>query len=98
MRFTVDETFDHRPRRAFDQDLDGAVGQLEHLHDLTDHADAVEVPFGRVLAVCPALGAEEHLLTLRHGRLERMDRPFAPDVERHDHVGKENDVLEGEER
>ena len=98
MRIAFDEAFDHRSRRAFDQDLDGAVGQLEHLDDLADDADTVEVFFRRILAVGLTLRAEEHLLALRHRRLERMDRAFPPNVERHDHVGKENDVLEREER
>ena len=86
VRIDLDESLDDRPRGALNQDLDGAVRQLEHLDDVTQHAHAVEVFFLRVLAVGLALGAEKNLLALRHRLLERADRPFAPDIERHDHV------------
>jgi len=68
VRFGLQETLDHGTRGALDQDLDGVVRQLEHLHHVAHDPNPVEVRLARVLAVSPALSAEKNLLTLRHGR------------------------------
>ena len=93
MRFDLDEALDQGPGGPLDQDLDGVVGQLEHLHDFPEHAHPVEVGLLGILAVGPPLGAEKDLLAVQHRVLEGRNRALPPDIERHDHVREENDVL-----
>ena len=86
MRLRADESLDHGPRRAFDQHFDRAVGQPQHLDHLGEDAHPVQVRLLGLLAIGTSLGAEKNLLAVRHRPVERLDRPIAADIERHDHV------------
>src|SRR2546427_12454044 len=50
------------------------------------------------VAVDLALAAQEDLALVQHGILQRPHRLFAPDVEGDDHVRKDDQILEGDER
>src|SRR5436305_1740331 len=84
VRFDLDEALDQGPGGALDQDLDGVVGQLQHLHDFAEHADPVEVGLLGILAVGPPLGAETDLLAVHHRLLGGRNRTLPADVERED--------------
>jgi hypothetical protein len=73
---------------AFDQHLDGAVGQLEHLQDICQAADAVEVLRFRLVLGRRFLGQQQDVLAAFHGHFEGLDRFRAADEERDDHVRK----------
>lgn len=58
---------------AFDQHFNGAVGQLQHLKDVGNATDFVDI-FGRglILGGC-LLGSQHDALALLHGGFERLD-------------------------
>ena len=77
---------------AFDENANGAVGELQKLHRGRDDAQivkgfAVGIIVGRI-----ELGDEKDLLVGRHGGFERGDRLFAPDEQRDDPLREDNDV------
>lgn len=80
--------FDHRALAAFDQHLDGAVRQLEHLQYRGDGADLIQVVGGRLVLGGRALGHQEDLLALVHRQLQRADGFGAADEQRDHHMGK----------
>ena len=89
---------DPRAGASLHQDLDGAVRQLEELEYRADHADGMDVLGRRLVLGGVLLRHEEDLLVVLHDGLERSDRLLAPDKERHDHVRKDDDVPERQDR
>ena len=89
---------DPRPVAAFDQNLHGAVRQIEQLQHGADGADGVDVPRSRVVLAGVLLGDQQDLLVVLHDPLEGPDRLLAPHEERHDHVRKNDDVSQRENR
>ena len=84
--------------RAFDQHLDGAVGQLEHLQDVGEAADAVEILRLRFVLGGRFLGHQQDVLAAFHGHFERLDRFRATDEQRNDHVREDDHVAQRQQR
>ena len=83
---------------AFDEDLHGAVGELEHLQDRRDAADLEHVVgLGLVLAG-RLLGDQHDLAAGFHRHFERLDRFRAADEKRDDHVRKDDHVTQRQQR
>ena len=80
--------------RALDQHLDGAVGQLQQLQHIGERADVVDRVGRRIVVGGIHLGGEQDLLVGAHHLFERLDRLFAADEERHDHVREHHDVAQ----
>jgi hypothetical protein len=60
-------------RRALDQHLDGAVGQLEQLQDGGERADLVDGVRSGIVVASVLLGREQDLLVGAHHLFERVD-------------------------
>ena len=85
-------------RLAFDQHLHRTVGQFQQLQHRCDGAKAVKVIRGRAVFLCVFLRNKQDLLVTLHHCLKRGDRLITSDEQRNDHVRKDNDVLEGQNR
>jgi hypothetical protein len=85
-------------RAAFDQHLDGAVGQLQQLENVGDGADAIDGVGFRIVVGSVDLGGKHDLLVGAHHLFQRADRLLATDEQRHDHVREHHDVAQGQDR
>ena len=83
---------------SLDERLGGAVGELEFLHDGCDAADLVQVGGARFLRLGHALCGERDEMVLAHRLFKRLDRPLAPYEERHDELGKDDQVPQRNQR
>ena len=84
--------------QSLDQDLHGAIGQLEHLQNARDAANAKHV-FGARLVLASGLLSHQHDLAAGfHRRFERLDRFRPPDEQRDDHVREHDHVAQREQR
>ena len=84
--------------RALDQHLDGAVGQLQQLEHRGERAHGVDAVGRRLVVARVLLGDEQDLLVRPHHLFEGGDRLLAPDEQRHDHVGEDDNVAERQDR
>jgi len=91
------EAGDLRAPATLDQNLHGAIRQLEQLQHRGDGADRVEVLGLGVVLRGILLRDEEDLLVLSHHRFQRADGLLPPDEERHDHVREHDDVPQGQD-
>jgi hypothetical protein len=89
------DTLDARALHALDQHLDRAVGQLEHLQDVGDAADIVEILDRRLVLGGGLLRDQQDALAVFHGALERLDTLRATDEERDHHVREDHHVAQG---
>ena len=89
---------DLHARHAFDQHLDGAVGQLEQLQHVRERADRIQVTGARVVGVGRLLGDEQDALVRLHRLVEGADRLVAAHKQRDDHVREDDDVAQGQYR
>ena len=87
-----------RPLRAFDQHLHRTVRQLQHLQHRGDGADRIEVFGRRVVLGGGLLRDEQDVLAGVHRDVERLDRLRAADEQWNDHVRKDHDIAERQER
>ena len=85
-------------RRALDQHLHGAVGQLEQLQDARERADLEDRVGGRIVVGRILLRRQQNEGVGAHDFFERLDRLFAADEERNDHVRKHHDVAQRQNR
>ena len=94
IRLGRQEALDAGARLAFDQYLDRAVGQLQQLQDIGQDADLIDG--GRVGIVIGGilLGGEQYLLVAFHHLVERLDRFFTADKQRHNHMREDHDVAQ----
>ena len=74
VRLHVDHFVDARALAAFDQHFHRAVGQLQHLQDVGDAADLVEVLGRRIVLGGRFLRDQHDALPGLHRRFERLDR------------------------
>ncbi len=95
---TVGVALDLGARGAFDQHLDGAVGQLEQLQHARERADLVDRAGRRIVVGGVLLRGEQDERVGAHHLFERLDRLLAPDEERHDHVREDDDVAQRQHR
>jgi hypothetical protein len=82
----------------FDQHLDGAVRQLEHLQDAGDAADLEHVVRLRLVLAGRLLRDQHDLATRFHRHLEGLDRLRSTDEQRDHHVGKHDHIAQRQER
>ncbi|OQA06931.1 MAG: hypothetical protein BWY66_01613 [bacterium ADurb.Bin374] len=92
------EFVDFHPGRAFDEDLQNPVGQLEKLKNLGDGPRRVQVLDARIIGLRDFLRAENDLAVLHHRFLDRADRFLAADEQRNHHVRKHDHVAQGQQR
>ena len=90
--------FDARAAHAFDQHLDGAVGQFQKLENRADGTDFVDVAGRRIVIGGVLLGDEQNLLLVGHDVFQGAHGFFAADEERHDHVGENDDIAQRQYR
>jgi len=83
---------------AFDQNLDGAVGELEKLKHRPHRSHGVDVVRLRLVLRGVLLGHEKDLLVVLHHVFQRAHGLFPADEERHDHMGKNHDVPQRKDR
>ena len=86
------------PARALDQHLHGAVGQLQELEHVGQGADLVDRIRCRIVIRRIDLGCQKDVTVPLDHLLKRADRLFAADEERHDHVRKDNNVAQRQNR
>ncbi len=92
--FVLGELLDPRAAAAFDEDLHGAVGQLEQLQNGADGTDHVDIIGAGIVLSGILLGDEQDLLVVFHDVFQGAHGLLAPDEQRHDHVGKHHDVAQ----
>src|SRR5215475_7536174 len=95
---TLGVTLDLRARSAFDQHLDGAVRQLEQLQHAGERADLVDGAGRRIVIGGVLLRGEQNEGIGAHHLFERLNRFFASDEQRHDHVREDDDVAQRQHR
>ena len=82
----LEQALDQHTFTAFNQHLDCAVGQFEHLQDGRQRPDLVEIFLGRVVDFSVLLGEQQDFLVVLHGGIQCLDRLFPADEQRDDHV------------
>src|SRR5262249_8875070 len=87
-----------RACRALDQDFDSAVRQLEQLQHARERADIVNSISGWVVVGGVLLRRQQNEGIRTHYFFEGLDRLFAADEERNDHVRENNDVPQRQHR
>ncbi len=95
---TVGEAGQARARLALDQHLHGAVGQLQQLQHGGQHAGGIDGVRRRIVIDRVLLGGEQDLLLALHDLVEGAHRLLAPDEQGHDHVRKDDDVSQRQDR
>ena len=90
----VTEAGDLRALAALHQHLHRAVRELEQLQDRRDSADTIDIVGGWIILCGVLLRHQQDLLVILHHRFERTDRFLAPDEQRHNHVGKYDDIAQ----
>ena len=93
-RVVVQKLGDLHPLMAFDQHLHGAVGQLQQLQHIGQHASAVDTILIRIVLGRVDLAGQENLLVIGHDFFEGMYRLLPAHEQRHDHVGENHDVAQ----
>ena len=83
---------------AFDEHLDGAVGQLQQLQHLGERADLVQVLRAGRVGVGGLLGDQQDALVALHRLVERADGLVATDKQGDDHVREHHDVAQRQHR
>ena len=93
------EAVDAQAPLALDDRPDGAVLQLDHLGDLGQGADGVQLGgIGDLLLLGLTLGDERDRRPFGDGGVERVDALLAADLERDDHLGKDDRLPKRDER
>ncbi len=93
-----DEALDARTALAFDQHLDGAIGQFQQLQHIGQHTDFIDgVRIGIVVAGI-FLSGEQNLLVALHDLVQRLDGFLAADEQGHDHVREHYDIAQWQHR
>ncbi|EGE55682.1 hypothetical protein RHECNPAF_890098 [Rhizobium etli CNPAF512] len=85
-------------RAAFDENLDGAVGQLQELQHIGHRADIVNRRRVRIIVAGVDLRHQHDLFVRAHDLFERTDRFFPSDEQRHDHMREHHDVAQRQNR
>ncbi|MNQ57142.1 hypothetical protein D3C85_712880 [compost metagenome] len=94
MRIGIFNTVDAGALGAFDQHLDGAIGQLEHLQDAGNATDFVDVFRRGVILAGGLLGHQHDALARFHRNLERAYGARTADEQRDDHVREHYDIAQ----
>ena len=79
---------------AFDQHLDGVVGQLQQLQHGAERADCVDVLRAGIVLAGILLGDQQNLLVVLHDLFQGLYALLTTNEERDDHAGKHDDVAQ----
>ena len=79
MTVDFDKTLNFAALLAFDQHLDGAVGQFQQLQHSGHGTDAIETSLIGVVVSRISLSKEQNLLLARHRSLKGFNGFFTPD-------------------
>ena len=85
-------------RGALDQHFDRAVGQLEQLQDTRERPGLENRVRRRIVIGGVLLRREQDERVGSHHLFQRLDRLFAPNEERNDHVREDDDVAQRQDR
>ena len=96
--FAVNNGFDFGALLTFNQDLDGAIGQFEHLQNGRDATDFEHVGGLWLIFGCCFLGHQHDAAIGEHGTFKRFDAFGATHKERDDHVRKDHDIAQWQHR
>jgi hypothetical protein len=91
-------TWDARTLDSFDEHLHRAVRQLEHLEDVGDRADVVEILGTGFILGGRLLGDKKNALAGFHGGFECLDGLRTSDEQRDHHVREDHDVPQRKQR
>ena len=94
MQLAVFDLVDLGALLAFDQHLDGAIGQLEHLQDGGDATHAEHVLDRGLILGCGFLGHQHDAALGLHGGFQRLDALGPAHKQRDDHVGEHHHVAQ----
>ncbi len=86
------------PAAALHQHFHGAVGQLQQLQDVGQHAHVINAVRGRIVDAGVDLARQQDLLVVLHHLFQRAHRFLAADEQRHDHVRKHHDIAQRQDR
>jgi hypothetical protein len=92
------DLFETHARQALHDDAEAAVGQLEHLVDLTGGADRMQIALRRLVFAGFALREHGNGLAARHGLVDQLDGTFARHRERHERLRKQHRVAQRQHR
>ena len=93
----IGKAFDLGAGGALDQYLDCAVRELQQLQHIGKRADIVDRGRLRIVVGRIHLGGEQNLLLRAHYVFQRLDRFFAANKKRNDHMREHNDVAQRED-
>ena len=91
----IDDLQDLAALKAFDEDFDVAVGQLEALNDVDDGADLIDLVGLGLVDTGVVLGGEKNLLVAGQSFFQGADAGLPADHEGRHHEGKDDDVADG---
>ncbi len=98
VRLVVGHGQDVGTLRAFDQHLHGAVRQFQHLQDVGDTTDLVEILVGRLILGGRLLGNQHDALARFHRGFQGLDGFGAPHEQRNHHVREHHHVAQRQQR
>jgi len=96
VQITVDDLEDSGTLVALDQHLDSAIGELEHLENIRDAANAIDVRGRRLVFRGIFLSNEHDALARLHRRLQGFDGLGPPNKKRDDHMRKHHYIAKGQ--
>ena len=91
----VVDTVHNRPVTAFNQHFNGAVRQLEQLQDVGHGAHLVDVIGTGIIVRGIALGHQQHLLVVGHGKFKGLYGLLPPHEQGQHHVGINHHIAQG---
>ncbi len=91
-RFAFLDIDDIRPETAFDQYLDGTIGQLEQLHDVSNGPHRIEVRVIRVVLRGLALSHQQYTLVGFHRGFQRLYGFLTTNKKRNNHLRVDDDI------
>ncbi|MCY1175228.1 hypothetical protein D9M73_154580 [compost metagenome] len=96
--FDFDKALNRTALLAFDQHLDGAIGQLQQLQNSGNGTDTIQSVFTRIIVSRIFLRQQKNLLLASHRCLEGFDGLLAPHEQRDNHMRIHNDITQWQER
>ncbi|MNO77287.1 hypothetical protein D3C76_683900 [compost metagenome] len=96
--FDFDKALNRTALLAFDQHLDGAIGQLQQLQNSGNGTDTIQSVFTRIIVSRIFLRQQKNLLLASHRCLEGFDGLLAPHEQRDNHMRIYNNITQWQER
>ncbi|MNQ81816.1 hypothetical protein D3C85_968530 [compost metagenome] len=92
VRRRIADVVDTGTLRAFDQHLDGAIGQLQHLQNIGDAANFIDVRRRWLVLRGCFLSGKHDALALLHRSFQRLDRLWTANEQRYHHMRENDDI------